>query len=160
MVINLILLAYCASGNEGVDEGGESRPPKVPFQKSFGAELSRVSCGGGVVYRVDNGLSFVQGNVHATFEVYCRWPLVICQSFLEEQGNKEDPIFKLSNTRSTRGSDSEEDWIFRARARSSAWMMTGSGQIDVFWLSRVVSTWSCLDNASAGAILVLGVTCH
>ena len=89
-----------------------------------------------------------------------RWPLVICQSFLEERGNKENPTFKLSNAQSTRGSDSEEDQIFRARARSSAWMMTGSGQIDISWLSRVVSTWPCLDNTSAGAILVLGVTCH
>ena len=69
-----------------------------------------------------------------------RWPLVICQSSLEEQGNREDPIFKLSNAQRTRGSYSEEDWIFQARARSSAWMMTGSGQIDVSWLSRVVST--------------------
>ena len=32
--------------------------------------------------------------------------------------------------------------------------------MDVSWLSRVVSIWLCLDNASAGAILVPGVTCH
>ena len=69
-----------------------------------------------------------------------KWPLVICQSSLEEQGNREDLSFKFSNARSTRGSDSEEEWIFRARARSSAWIMIGCGQIDVSWLSRVVST--------------------
>ena len=69
VVISLILLAYCASGNEGVDEGGKSRPPKVLFQESFGAESSHVSSGGGVVYGADNGLSLVWGNVHASFEV-------------------------------------------------------------------------------------------
>ena len=69
-----------------------------------------------------------------------RWPLVICQSSLEKWGNKGDPIFKLSNAQSTRGSKSEEDWIFRVRAKSSAWMMTSSGQIDTSWLSKVVST--------------------
>ena len=89
-----------------------------------------------------------------------RWPLVICQSSLEERRNRGDPTFRLSNAQSTRGSDSEEDRIFWARARSSAWIMTGSGQIDDSWLSRVVSTWSHLDSASAGAILVPGVTCH
>ena len=85
-----------------------------------------------------------------------RWPLVICQSFMDEWGNKGNPIFKLSRARSTRGSNSVEDQIFWARARSSAWMIMGSGQIDVSWLSRVVSTWSHLDSASTGAILVPG----
>ena len=55
----------------------------------------------------------------------------MCQSSMEEQGNRGDPFFKLSNAQSTKGLDSEEDQIFRARARSSAWMTTGSGQIDV-----------------------------
>ena len=89
-----------------------------------------------------------------------RWPLVICQSFIDERGNKGDPIFKLSRAQSTSGSDSVEDQIFQARARSSAWMIMGSGQIDVSWLSRVVSTWSHLDSTFTGAILVPGVTCH
>ena len=69
VVINLILLAYCTPGDEGIDEGGKPRPPKVSFQESFGAESSHVSTGGGVMYGVDDGLSFVWGNVHATFEV-------------------------------------------------------------------------------------------
>ena len=89
-----------------------------------------------------------------------RWPLVMCQSFVDERGNKGEPTFKPSKAQSTRGSDLVEDRIFRARARSSAWMTTGSGHMDASWLSWVVSTWSRLDNVSAGAILVPGVTCH
>ena len=77
----------------------------------------------------------------------------MCQSSMEERGNRVEPFFRLSKALSTRGSDSVEDRIFWARARSRAWMTTGSRQIDVSWLSRVVSTWSCLDSASAGAIL-------
>ena len=68
-MVNLVLLAYSASGNEGIDEGGESWPPKVSFQKSFGVESACMSCGGGVMYGADNGLSFMWWNVHATFEV-------------------------------------------------------------------------------------------
>ena len=69
VVINLILLAYCAPGDESIDKGGKPRPPKVSFQESFGVELFRMSCGGEVMYGADNGLLFVQGNVHATLEV-------------------------------------------------------------------------------------------
>ena len=69
MVINLILLAYCTSRDEGVDKGGESRPPKISFQEGFGVELSCVPCGGGVMYGADNGLLLVWWNVHTTFEV-------------------------------------------------------------------------------------------
>ena len=43
---------------------------------------------------------------------------------------------------------------------SSAWMIMGSGQMAISWLSWVVSTWSHLDSVFAGAILVPGVTCH
>ena len=89
-----------------------------------------------------------------------RWPLVMCQSFMDERGNNGEPIFKPSRARSTSGSALVEDRIFRARARSSAWMMMGSGHMAVSWLSWVVSTWSRLDNASTRAILVPGVTCH
>ena len=60
-----------------------------------------------------------------------RWPLVICQSSTDERGNKGDPTFRLSKARSTSGSDSVEDQIFWARARSSAWMMAGSGHIAI-----------------------------
>ena len=68
-----------------------------------------------------------------------RWPLVICQSSMEEQGNRGEPTFKLSRARSTSGSDWVDDRIFQARARSSAWMIIGSGQMDISWLSWVVS---------------------
>ena len=68
-MVNLILLAYRASGDEGVDEGGKSRPPKVSFQESFGAESSSMSCSGGAMYGADNGLSFMWRNVHATLEI-------------------------------------------------------------------------------------------
>ena len=68
-----------------------------------------------------------------------RWPLVICQSSMDEQGNRGDLVFRSSNALSMSGSDSVEDRIFRARVRSSAWMTTGSRHMDVSWLSRVVS---------------------
>ena len=69
MIIDLVLLAYSTSSDEGIDEGGKSRPPEILFQKCFGVELSCMSSGGGVIYGTDNGLSFVWRNVHATFEV-------------------------------------------------------------------------------------------
>ena len=43
VVIDFVLLAYSASGNEGIDERGQSGPPKVPLQKCFCAESSCVS---------------------------------------------------------------------------------------------------------------------
>ena len=89
-----------------------------------------------------------------------RWLLVMCQSSMDERGNRGDPTFQLSRAQSASGSDSVDDQIFWARARSSAWMMTGSGHMAISWLSWVVSMWSRLDNTSAGAILVPGVTCH
>ena len=79
---------------------------------------------------------------------------------MDERGNRGEPTFKPSNAQSMNGSDSVEDRIFQAKVRSNAWMMTGSGHMDASWLSCVVSTWSRLDNTSAGAILVPGVTCH
>ena len=68
-----------------------------------------------------------------------RWLLVMCQLFMDKRGNREDPVFRPSSALSTSGSDSVEDQIFQARARSSAWMMTGSGHMDISWLSRMVS---------------------
>ena len=38
-----------------------------------------------------------------------RWPLVMCQSSMDEQGNRVEPTFKLSKAHSTSGSDSVED---------------------------------------------------
>ena len=36
MVIDFVLLAYSASGNEGIDKRGQSGPPEVAFQECFG----------------------------------------------------------------------------------------------------------------------------
>ena len=69
-----------------------------------------------------------------------RWPLVMCQSSLDEQRNRGEPNFRLSKAWSMSGSDWVEAHTFLARARSSAWMTTGSGQMDVSWLSWMVST--------------------
>ena len=69
-----------------------------------------------------------------------RWPLVMCQSSMDKRGNRGDPTFRLSRARSMSGSHSVEDRIFWARARSSAWMMTGSRHMDASWLSWMVST--------------------
>ena len=69
-MINLILLAYHASRDEGIDEGGKSRPPKVPFQESLGVESSCMSGSVGVVYGVNNGLLLMWRNVHAQFQTF------------------------------------------------------------------------------------------
>ena len=52
MIIDFVLLAYSASGDEGVDKQGETRPPEVSFQQGFGPEASSMSSGGGVMYSV------------------------------------------------------------------------------------------------------------
>ena len=78
------------------------------------------------------------------------------QSIREEQANKDDPFCRLSIAR---GSDSDEDLICWVRARSKALIIIGSGQMAVSVLSDV-SRRSCLESASAGAILVPRVTCH
>ena len=36
----------------------------------------------------------------------------MCQSFMEEQGNRGEPSFRFSRALSTRGSDLVEDQIF------------------------------------------------
>ena len=38
-----------------------------------------------------------------------RWPLVICQSFMDEQGNRGELTFKLSKAQSISGSNSVKD---------------------------------------------------
>ena len=69
MVVDFVLLTYSTSGNEGIDERGQSRPPEVSFKEGFGAESSGVSGGRRVMYGANNGLSFVWGNVYAALEV-------------------------------------------------------------------------------------------
>ena len=69
MVIDFVLLTYGTSSDEGIDKGGQSRPPEVSFKEGFGAESSSVPRGRRVMYGVNNGLSFMWRDVHAVFEV-------------------------------------------------------------------------------------------
>ena len=69
MVVDFVLLTYSTSRDEGIDEQGEAQPPEVSFEQGFGPKASCMSGGGGVVYGTGNGLSFMWGNIHATFEV-------------------------------------------------------------------------------------------
>ena len=68
MVVDFVLLTYGTSGDEGIDERGQSRPPEVSLKEGFGAESSSVSGGRRIVYGVNNGL-FMWGDVHAALEV-------------------------------------------------------------------------------------------
>ena len=69
MVIDFVLLTYSTSGNEGIDEGGQSGPPEVSFKEGFSVESSGVPRGRRVMYGANNGLSFMWRDVHAAFEV-------------------------------------------------------------------------------------------
>ena len=60
----------------------------------------------------------------------------------------------------TKGSECDEVWICFARARSRVLITTSSGHITLLMLSKEVSTSSCLERASVGAILVPGMTCQ
>ena len=60
----------------------------------------------------------------------------------------------------TRGSEHDEVWMCLARVRFRALIITGSGNIVQLVLSSKVLTSLCLERASAGAILVPGVTCQ
>ena len=60
----------------------------------------------------------------------------------------------------TRGSEEEEDLIWRTRERLRARMTTGSGMMVTLSLSSVVLMRSFWERASAGAIQVPGVTCQ
>ena len=62
--------------------------------------------------------------------------------------------------RKTKGSKCDEVWTCFVRARSRALITTGSGHIMLLTLSKEVSISSHLERASAGAILVPGVTCQ
>ena len=69
-------------------------------------------------------------------------------------------LCKFSMARKTRGSEEEECWMCRARERSRAPIIAGSGQIAVLALSSEVSTESHWERVSAGAIFDPGVTCQ
>ena len=69
MVVDFVLLTYSASRDEGIDERGEAWTPEVSFEQGFGLKASCMSSGGGIMYGMGNGLSFMWGNIHAAFEV-------------------------------------------------------------------------------------------
>ena len=69
MMIDLVLLTYGTSGNEGINKRGQSGPPEVSFKESFSAESSGVSRGRGVMYGANNGLSLMWRDVHSVLEV-------------------------------------------------------------------------------------------
>ena len=49
-MVDFVLLAYCTSRNEGINEQGEPRPPEISLEQGFGSEMSCMSSGGGVMY--------------------------------------------------------------------------------------------------------------
>ena len=79
---------------------------------------------------------------------------------MEDLGNSGVLACRFSMARRTSGSEEEELWMCRARERSRAPIIAGSGQMAVLVLSLEVSTRSRRESASAGAIFDLGVTCQ
>ena len=79
---------------------------------------------------------------------------------MEEWGNNGISVHKFSIAHRTSRSEVEEAWMCLARVRSRALITMGSGQMTISVLSMEVSTESLLERASAGAILVPGVTCQ
>ena len=53
--------------------------------------------------------------------------------------NRGDPSSKAARALRTKGSEAEEDWMWRERVRLRALMTIGSGRMGVFALSAVVS---------------------
>ena len=69
-----------------------------------------------------------------------------------EREKRGVPSFSPARTHSMRGSDGV-DWAMDVeRARSRALITTGSGTIEAFWLSRVVSWVPLQERASVGPI--------
>ena len=68
-MVDLVLLAYCTSRNEGINKQGETRPSEIPFKQSFGSETSSMPSGGKVMYGASDGLLFMWRNIHVAFEV-------------------------------------------------------------------------------------------
>ena len=79
---------------------------------------------------------------------------------MAEQGNSGEPSCRLLMACRTRGSEHNEAWMCFTRARSRALTTTGSGHMAQLVLSREVSTMFYRDRASAGVILVPGITCQ
>ena len=69
MGVYFVLLAYGTASDEVIDEGRQSRPPEVTFDKGFGAKSAGVSKGWGVMKGGNKRLADVRGNIHATLVV-------------------------------------------------------------------------------------------
>ena len=107
MMVNFVLLTYGASRYEGIDN--EERPG---HQKSLSSRALVRKCPACPVV----GESCMDWTMacHLCGGIYIRplkyrWPLVMCQSSMDERGNRGEPTFKLSRARSTSGSDLVED---------------------------------------------------
>ena len=72
--------------------------------------------------------------------------------------NRGEPSSSTTRALRTKGSEAEEDLMWRAKTRSRALITKGSGRIAVLALSAVVSRWSFQEGASASPMCVPGVT--
>ena len=69
MCIGLVLLANGATSDKVLYEGGETRPPEIPFQECLGMEDSHVTGQRGGVDGVEQGGASGGGYEHAISEV-------------------------------------------------------------------------------------------
>ena len=69
-------------------------------------------------------------------------------------------VLRLLMAHRTRGSEHDKAWMCFMRARSRVLTTTGSGHMAQLVLLREVLTMFYRDRASAGAILVPGITCQ
>ena len=67
--VYFVLLANGTTSDEVIDEGRESRPPKVAFDKGFGAKSAGMSEGRGFMECCDEGLMSFGRDIHATLVV-------------------------------------------------------------------------------------------
>ena len=69
MSVSFVLLTDRAAGNETLDKGGETRPPKIMFKDGFGAENTHVTSEGGGMDRMKQSRLGRGGNKHVVAEI-------------------------------------------------------------------------------------------
>ena len=69
MGVDFILLTKGTPIDKVFHEGRETRPPKVTFKDSLGAEDTQVTCGGGRMDGVEERGAGQWGNIHLSFKV-------------------------------------------------------------------------------------------
>ena len=106
------------------------------FDDGFGTETPCMPRGGGFVQRANEGAAGCQWYIHLSLKVEAATSKV--QSARAEQGNRGEPSCMAWIAFRTRGSEEEEDLIWRVRERSRAWMTIGSGTMATSTLSSVV----------------------